>query len=501
MSGHVPSSYDADINWPIAPPLWCCPACRAALRRDTGTSTAQCVRCTKSFPVLNSSVPVLILNPTQHLARAVLGLETSIAALDERIRRLPQATWSRLSNHVARECNRALVRKRLLLHSFSSAMLRALPASCVAAAAARPSRRGHGVKYLDIAPYAIRDWSGYEHAESEIRQIEAIVEAQVRKWSNRRDQVVVLGAGAGRIAWDCQDLFETVVAVDDSPPMALAFEAIVSQGLTLSVAHLSNVRTHEDTVAEVYLSAAASARVQPHTRRRLHYCIADGSTLPLPDHSAPVVLSVYFTDVAASLTVFCAEVARVLIPGGVFVHVGPLLRHGDDRPVLLTGDDVISELTSRGFTIVTDDVVRMSHCESKAVFEHIAYDNLCLTAVSPKPPRHADRSATIAFRRPVVLNEYSLLGEERADIGATIEVGDAKYRPVPPEMIQVLRLIDGHRTVGDLLDCAGISGEGHAREVALRTLADYDRLGVISITPGSPKLLMRVSKNCASTEQ
>jgi SAM-dependent methyltransferase len=82
---------------------------------------------------------------------------------------------------------------------------------------------------------------------------------------------------------------------------------------------------HADTVRDLGwtpIGADLSAGMLRHSRGRLPAVRADAARLPLADATVPAVIAVMaHTDMPAYPAVL-REVARVLRPGGVFVHVG-----------------------------------------------------------------------------------------------------------------------------------------------------------------------------------
>ena len=69
--------------------------------------------------------------------------------------------------------------------------------------------------------------------------------------------------------------------------------------------------------------------------------------------SVSAVVSIYFTDVLP-LSVLLKEVKRLLVPGGVFVHFGPLDYHFDDVDERWSVEEVREVFRREGFAIKTE---------------------------------------------------------------------------------------------------------------------------------------------------
>lgn len=461
--------------------LLCCPACHGALvERER---SRECGECARLYAVVDG-LPVLLEDGAQHLARTAVRLHRFVARLDEDARELAEACWADSHAELRRACADALERKRALFSGFVAAIVAQLdPFAALADAAAMvdgdPALRW---SYLDIERYLLRDWSGAEETEAELAGLRRAVFAQVDALAPERGLAVVLGAGTGRLAWDLRSRFRDVVALDDSLPMGLAFRQVVADGLTIQSVETSNVRS----TADVVWGARLAPRGEPTpdaTGSRVHYCIADGTRTPLPTGSADAVLSVYFTDVVP-LPALLREVARILKPGGLFLHFGPLKRHGDRRwDLLLTPDVVLAELTRRGFIIGAQEWLRLSHRARPGALEQTVYDNWCLSARSPTTPRALGPGSVLALCRRAVITERSALTLAEDEPSLTLELPGIEASAVSSGVLALLRRVDGRRTVEQLL--AGLAADGFridedtAREI-VAMLQQYVDLGLLA---------------------
>ncbi len=183
---------------------------------------------------------------------------------------------------------------------------------------------------------------------------------------------VVLGAGLGTHARMIAPTFDSVVAVELSPAMTLAAVAAEAAPITLAEINERNAWKVDDVVHEF---AATLPPLPPNVTR----CVADALQLPLADGAAAAVVSVFFTDVV-SLASLVAEARRVLQPGGVFVHIGPLGWHFYRPGEMWSAEEARAIFAAGGLPIIDEGTVTTRLLASPRRMSNVTLDAWVFTA-------------------------------------------------------------------------------------------------------------------------
>jgi carnosine N-methyltransferase len=352
---------------------WACPRCRQALQGDSQT----CPRCGVTFPALGGVVPVLTRDPRAHLAVEAVRLHQEMEAMRTRADLCASAA-ARQPGRAAplRRVSEALRENVNLLDRILGLALDHLhPRDLLAAGKERGTAYGASTLFAHLR----RDLGREVEAEVETEALSLTVRAQLgrRRW----ERALVLGAGVGRLAIEVADRCEEVVALDNALVMAGAFALLLSSPLEAYHLQSRNTRTAADQV-----HAFAASLPPPPARERVRYVLGDGLATPLPDASVDLVLSVYFTDVVSPLKLL-DEVARVLRPGGRFVHVGPLGYHGDDVTHHLSADELLRTFEEAGFDVSPGRWTPTTHLHARGSLHTCHFDNLVFSAALPREGR------------------------------------------------------------------------------------------------------------------
>jgi hypothetical protein len=348
-----------------------CPCCRAALSAPQPGYVA-CSGCHARFPIL-CGLPLLVREPERYLARTFVRLSDQL--------RGARAELERYQSSAAAETAEASGFARLAeAQQAAIAQMEALQGELEGVVAPRAiceiQRPEPSTDYLGVLDFVRRDWGGAEESELEIAQIETAVEGCLEQMA-RRGAVLVLGAGAGRLAWDLRSRFEHVIAVDLSLPMAAAFQRLQAGPYPIQMARPGNVSSEAHQVEVVNLSLARGRA----GAGAVQYLIADAAELPLADASVDCVVSCYFTDVMP-LPSLIGEVARVLDQGGAFVHFGPLLYHTASVSDRLPPERVRARFEAAGFRFEDAGWHDTHHLRVRHELRSIAYRNWCFLAAT-----------------------------------------------------------------------------------------------------------------------
>ena len=241
-------------------------------------------------------------------------------------------------------------------------------------------KKRHGyVRYKTALNYLRRDWGSQRESQAEVATIETRVSQLLHAYCNDTDSLLVLGAGAGRFAYDLSALFHTTVAVDISIVMAHLYQHIQQSDINFYHIMLKNAK-YNDQQCQLIKTSINSSKNKLNKEKNFIYTVADASSLPLKAHSISAIVSIYFTDVLP-LSKLWPEVIRVLKPGGVFIHYGPLQYHFDDIDECYSAEDLKSYLESQQFSIYDEQWNRNAHLSFLEKNELI-YDNWSFAAVS-----------------------------------------------------------------------------------------------------------------------
>jgi SAM-dependent methyltransferase len=276
-----------------------------------------------------------------------------------------------------------------------------------------------------------RDWCwGAEENEASVALIRSTVPAG-HDWG----RTLVLGAGAGRLAYDLHMQFAPSLTVAaDFNPLLLFVAAEVTQG--------RQVELYEFPIAPRRLEDHAilrSLRAPAPVRTGFHLVAADALRAPFEPGSFDTVITPWLIDVIAEpLPRFAARINGLLRPGGAWINFGSLSFAQGDRTQRLSLEEAMLVVGSAGFTAPQSCEATMPYMASPA-------------------SRHARRETVLAWfarkeREATQPGEHSTLPEWLI----------ATHQPVPKlEDFQIqqvstrihaflMALIDGRRSVQDM---------------------------------------------------
>ncbi len=275
--------------------VFACPGCGQTLGGPVAGQRIVCTRCGLGFPLLVTGIPVLVHpgDPDERCTAAARGLYHQLDASDL----LASTLAGQLAAGARRpQALRRVERAATLQSTFIRRLLGALDHTWPVAKAGPAGLRAASIaEELDLA-YFVRDWSHAASAEASIATVMASVARQLAA-SSARDTAVVLGAGAGRFAWELTSIFAQVVAVEWSIASALAWAVLGRGALDLCELEAQNVASVDDICAPIRCSLEPDgAPPDPARLARLAWLVADARRTPLAAGSASAVVSIYFTD-------------------------------------------------------------------------------------------------------------------------------------------------------------------------------------------------------------
>ncbi len=321
--------------------LLACPRCTKPLVAD---ERLRCDHCHVDFPDLNG-VPCLFAEPVAALAEWRMRMS--------RLLRQTEADAAKTSRALEAKQLHPLTRRRLELfahayqahHGELERLLAPLDLGDTAPAlethlALRtrlPPTQGLTTYYANLH----RDWC-WGHEENEASY--ALVAAGLGDCAGAR--VLVLGAGAGRLAYDIHTRLtpQITVALDVNPLLALAAQQVVAG---------APVALHEFPLAPRQLDDGAVARVltaPAPVSEGFYYVLADGLRAPFQTDVFDAVVTPWFVDIVdTDLRVLAQRINRLLRLDGRWVIFGSMRFAQADPAQCYSADEAVALIADAGF--------------------------------------------------------------------------------------------------------------------------------------------------------
>lgn len=386
---------------------WICVHCKSRIdgpRGATGTKLS-CGKCGRSFPLVGRETAVFSRDPERQISDTYLKVEHEIRAIQNKSKLLATRVSRgskraaackviieglRHNVEVARAIQAAILPRlsteqqanlKLRLAGAFAAPQRTFPEQALGFLKKRAESLGELVEskiggkpvdprrssdattigyMLRMYKYMRNDWGGSPLCEARIAAIEEAIFPLLREHAADKGSALMLGAGMARFAWDLLPIFKHVIAAEASVPAAVLHDMLQRGEVITCEPEEQSAYTIADqgrqTVSSITRTYPWAGKEPPPGHGDLVYCVADASAMPLADRSISAILSIYFTDVLP-LSLLLPEVKRLLKPGGVFLHFGPLAYHFDDFEEMYSIEEVRSIFASHGFEIRSDRFV------------------------------------------------------------------------------------------------------------------------------------------------
>lgn len=352
----------ADYSWLSTPccqvPLW------------PQGEILRCQVCGVVYPYLGKDLAILVPKPQAYLTQATQALQQSLQARIKQLlkfKKYIQENPSFRTNHL-KQLQQAYEHNLRLLSSVMSSIPDSILPPKEDACVGR-------VSYSDLDTclnYLRRDWGVNALSQQEVATIVSRVHRLLNAYADPSQQAVFLGAGLGRFAYELSPCFKKTLAIDRSMLMGCFYHKLQQQSIDFYNIKLKNAEHNTQQCEFVH------ATMQP-TSENLTYAVADARTLPLAKHSVCAIVSIYFTDVLPWSQLW-SEVMRVLKPGGVFIHYGPLQYHFKAIQAHYSADDLRADMQSQGFVLYDEQWTSQHHLRESLALEHI-YKNWSFAAI------------------------------------------------------------------------------------------------------------------------
>jgi Carnosine N-methyltransferase len=413
-------------------PLLACPRCDRAVERSA--SGYRCDGCKVDFPDVGG-LPCLFAEPGAALGAwreryrlLTLALDRDVDILGRTLARegLRATTRSRLARlEAATKDHRARLAE--LLSPLGVDTLCARYETYLALRTRLPPEQGINTYYAN----AHRDWAWGDTENA--AAFDAL--AQSLPEDGAFGKTLVLGAGAGRLAYDIQMSARAALTVAlDFNPMLMLLAHRVAAGETVELYEFPIAPKHSEDVATL-----RALKAEQPADGRLQFVIADALRAPFRRGAFDTVVTPWFIDIVSEdFDTLCLRVAGLLAAGGQWLNFGSLSFHHAD-PALCYGLEECREAMAETGFIVTSVEER-----------EIPY--MCSPA-----SRHGRRETVVTWR--AVKNRDGKSPPRHSALPDWIVKGDT---PVPllrefrtqamstRIYAYIMSLIDGHRSLRDI---------------------------------------------------
>ncbi len=357
----------------------------------------------------------------QQLSHEIAGLEKELQAED-----LSALTKRRVERYKkAVESHRRSLQK--LLQPIEMQSLQGNYESYLALRTRMPTDQGLNTYYPNIH----RDWSwGEEENKASLKQVRAVLHDHAELGN-----VLVLGSGAGRLAYDIHTKFNctSTVAMDFNPLLMLVAKAVTSgKNLSLYEFPIAPLALDDDAVLRK-LSAPEIAD------ENFHLVLGDALRPPFPDASFDTVVTPWLIDIISEdLPEFSARINNLLKENGRWVNFGSLAFANPERARCYSPEETKAIVAENGFSdpyVSQATIPYMSspasrHGRQERVFSFSAYKERGVG----KPARH------------LALPDWIVTGKEPVPLSPSF-----RQQAMTTQIYSfIMSLIDGKRSIKDM---------------------------------------------------
>jgi carnosine N-methyltransferase len=438
-----------------------CPVCNYSLKSaKVHSNHLHCINCGAAWPLINQRFPVLLQNASAHLHASFKGFVHHRKGLEEERKK-----WNKLAEQYPQ--------RRLLFEEAAAAITHNLAHAAKIQASIQPfieaeqlaetmtATGSSGYDFI-IYYYLEKDWQQTDANKKVWNKLMAPVLNALDKYAFKRQTAMLLGAGAGRFTWEISPLFHSVCALDNSITMAWTFGEVQKETLFYYDIKFTNNLSRS---SHVNLLKAGLPLNEAKVPDNIFYCIADAGRIPVEAHSQDVVFSVYFTDVLP-LHEWLPEVKRVIQPGGLFIHYGPLTYHFGTEAYMYAADELEEIFTAQGFVTLLSEVKEEPVAEQKESLLGAHYNNWLWVCRYELPVMMLGMNDCIALNPAL---RYEITNGFDTDAASTVLLKLGNQTLATSEaVIELLQLVNSNSTIAELI--TEFSGEYEIDETAANTL-------------------------------
>jgi carnosine N-methyltransferase len=267
--------------------------------------------------------------------------------------------------------------------------------------------------------------------------------------------------------------------------MVCSFYRLFENDIDFFQINAKKVFRKEDTAILMKASLPKGEEGSIPSAENLTYFLGDALHAPLPDASQAAVISAYFTDVFP-LHQYMNETARVLKPGGLLIHFGPLEYHFNEIEHMLSADEIRQALKEFGFTILHEGELENSHLKTAESMAQNIYRNWFFTARKesteeknqlPLPQTRIALADGIAFD----IHGQLYPKGERIDSITVYKSNSHEHHQISRPIFDLLKLVDGLQNTTELIDAfiARYEVPPELREDLHKTIIDLFHKGIL----------------------
>ena len=413
--------------------LLACPRCdKTPLEPNDGGF--HCKACKVDFPELNG-IPWMFAEPQatlgewrgrlqfalQQLGHEIAGLEQELK--DEQLHSLTRRRVERYKK--ALEYHRRALNK--LLRPLELQALHGNYESYLALRTRLPADQGLNTYYANIH----RDWAwGDEENQASLKQVRSVLHDHAEL-----GKVLVLGAGAGRLAYDVhRDLnCETTVAMDFNPLLMLVLQAVTrGEKLKLYEFPMAPLALEDDAV----LRKLTAPEIVDDA---FQLVLGDALRAPFPDETFDTIITPWLIDIISDdLPVLAARINNLLVGNGRWVNFGSLAFAATQRARRYSPEEAKAIIAESGFSdpYVSQNTIpymcspASRHGRREKVFSFSAYKERKVE----KPGRHT------------ALPDWIVTGKEPVPLSPSF-----KTQAMTTQIYSfIMSLIDGKRSIREM---------------------------------------------------
>jgi len=413
--------------------LLACPRCDKT-PLESSDAVLHCNACKVDFPFLEG-MPWMFAEPLSALGEWRGRLQFSLQQLSEEVisldNELKNDDLSALAKRRVKRYQKAVKsHKRSLQKLLRPVEMQSLQGNYESYLALRtrmPTDQGLNTYY----PNVHRDWSwGDEENQASLKQIRAVLHDHAEL-----GKVLVLGAGAGRLAYDMHIELNcsSTVAMDFNPLLMLVARAVTSGG---------ELRLYEFPIAPLSLEDDAVARklsAPVAVDENFHLVLGDALRPPFPDETFDTVVTPWLIDIISEdLPVLGARINGLLKDNGRWVNFGSLAFASPERARCYSPEETKAIVAESGFSnpyVSQATIPYMSspasrHGRQERVFSFSAYKERAVD----KPERHT------------ALPDWIVSGDEPVPLTPSF-----RQQAMTTQIYSfIMSLIDGKRSIKDM---------------------------------------------------
>jgi len=410
-----------------------CPRCDKT-PLDSSDDALHCKACKVDFPMLEG-MPWMFAEPQAALGEWRGRLQFSLQQLSHEIANLEKELQDKGLGALAKrrverykkavESHRRSLQK--LLQPIEMQSLQGNYESYLALRTRMPTDQGLNTYYPNIH----RDWSwGEEENEASLKQVRAVLHDHAELGN-----VLVLGSGAGRLAYDIHTKLNctSTVALDFNPLLMLVAKAVTSgKNLSLYEFPIAPLALDDDAVLRKLTAPEAADE-------NFHLVLGDALRAPFPDESFDTVVTPWLIDIISEdLPQLSARINNLLKDNGRWVNFGSLAFSNPERARCYSPEETKAIVAENGFSDPYVSQATISYMNSPAsrhgrqerVFSFSAYKE----RGAEKPARH------------LALPDWIVTGKDPVPLTPSF-----RQQAMTTQIYSfIMSLIDGKRSIKDM---------------------------------------------------